>query len=49
LARLFGPRGLLLAIVASLGLLSLAAWAATQCRRAYLALRSSSLDDTGQT
>jgi len=49
LARLFGPRGLLLAIVASLGLLSLAAWAATQCRRAYLALPSSSLDDTGQT
>jgi len=49
LARLFGPRGLLLAIVASLGLLSLAAWAATRCRRAYLALPSSSLDDTGQT
>jgi uncharacterized membrane protein len=48
LARVLGPRGLLLAIAASLGLFTLAAWAANRCRRAYLALPSSSLD-TGQT
>jgi hypothetical protein len=47
LARVFGPRGLLLAIAGSLGLIAFAAWAATQCRRAYLTLSSSSLDDTG--
>ena len=49
LARVFGPRGLLLALAGSLGLLAFAAWAATQCRRAYLADPSSSLDDTSQT
>ena len=49
LARAFGPRGLLLAIAASLGLFIFAAWAATQCSRAYLGLPSSSADDTGQT
>jgi len=49
LARVFGPRGLLLAVAASLGLFTFAAWAATQCRRAYLALPSSSLDGIGQT
>jgi len=49
LARVFGPRGLILAIAASLGLFTFAAWAATQCRRAYLALPSSPLDDIGQT
>ena len=48
LARVFGPRGLLLAIAASLGLFTFAAWAAARCRRAYLALSSGSSDDTGQ-
>jgi hypothetical protein len=47
LARVFGPRGLLLAIAASFGLFTFAAWAATQCRRAYLGLPSSPLDDIG--
>jgi hypothetical protein len=48
LARVFGPRGLLLAIAASLGLFTFAVWAATRCRRAYLALPSCS-SDAGQT
>jgi hypothetical protein len=49
LARVFGPRGLMLAIAASFGLFTFAAWAATQCRRAYLGLPSISLDGIGQT
>ena len=49
LARVFGPRGLLLATAASLGLFTFAAWAATLCRRAYLGLPSSPLDDIDQT
>jgi hypothetical protein len=38
LARVFGARGLLLAIAGSLSLFAFAALAATKCRRAYLAL-----------
>ncbi len=45
LARVFGPRGLLLAIAGSLALFTFAAWAAMHCRRAFL----SALDDAGQT
>jgi hypothetical protein len=48
LARVFGPRGLLLALAGSLGLFAVAAWAATQCSRAYLRLPSSLVDDTAQ-